>query len=204
MDNKFDKFIHPFRYIGGWWSVLWGVLILIATAFISRYSSVHFPDAISVKVAASLSFWGLLLQAFINWTVITTVFYVSGLLFSSTRIRFIDVLGTQGMARLPYLLVSFTGFSNSLKLFGEYLIQMQLKTGEPIEVSTMVVTLAILILILQILLTIWMVAWMYQAFSTAVNLKGGKGAAVFTVSLIIAIAITFTITYFSFSWQMTL
>jgi len=199
MNKLIDFILHPFRYLGGWPSVAVGGAIVLISAFVSSLSGVHFPDVLSVKVGSTISFIDLLKQALVNWTVLATMFYIAGLLFSQTKPRFVDVAGTLAVARFPYLLASFTGFGGALLEFGNYIIAKQLTPQQVPTISMSVITIAILLLILQIVLTVWMVALMYQAFAVSVNLKGGKCATVFTVTLIVTVIVSNLCNYLIFN-----
>lgn len=195
MNKAIDFILHPFRYLGGWPSVAVGSAIVLISAVVSSLSGVHFPDVLSVKVGSTFSFIDLLKQAFANWLVLATLFYIAGLLFSQTKPRFVDVAGTLAVARFPYLLASFSGFGGALLEFGNYIIARQLTPQQVPTISISVIIIAILLLILQIALTVWMVALMYQAFAVSVNLKGGKCTTVFIVALFAAVVISLYCNY---------
>ena len=102
---------NPFRYIAGWESMAAGILVLLATSVIGYYSHIHFPDIISVKTNPGIPYYVLLVENGLNWLVPSIVLYLAALIFSSSSVRVVDVFGTQALARAPYLIAAFTGFS---------------------------------------------------------------------------------------------
>lgn len=186
----FELVANPFKYVAGWQSVAVGVLVMCVTALAASLNGTHFPDVLSLKVGLRLSFGALLVQWFANWATVALVMYVAGLLFSSSRPRFVDVLGTQGMARLPYFFASFLAFVPALEKLGNMLVNRELGMGEPVQMAVPEIALAVVQLVLTILFTVWMVAWMYRAFSVSVNLKGGKAVGVFTGALFVSMLLS--------------
>ena len=186
---------NPFKFIAGAKSLLIGGLILLLTATIAFYSNTHFPDLISIKGPAMLPFWLILSELLFNCLVFAGVLYLFALFLSSSSIRFIDVLGTQTLARAPYLLAAICGFFyTSVDKFGRHLMYTQLNQGTAVDLSTGDITIAVFIMIFSLLVTIWMVALMFNAFKVATNLKGQRAVFSFVVAFIISMVITFITT----------
>jgi len=184
-----EKLINPFLYIAGTRSLLLGLLIIMATSVIGYYSHTYFPDTISIKIGAELPFYFYIVQNVLNWFVVSTLFYLASILLSKSSIRMVDIFGTQALARLPYFLASFTGFSGAIKVYGDYLLWTYLEKGEPVVISTMEKITAITLMILSLGLTIWMVTWMFNAFKISANLKGTKLILTFIIVMIISMVV---------------
>jgi len=187
---------NPFKYIAGIKSLALGIFILLSTSVIGFFSHTHFPGLISVKNGADFPFVYFVLQSLMIWLVISIVLYLMAIIASPSKVRIIDVFGTQALARFPYLFAAIIGFSGSMERFGKYIMWNALKTGEEIAISTSEVGIAIFLLILTLLLTIWMVALMYNAFKVSANLKGTKSALLFIAAFIIAMMATIFINKF--------
>lgn len=188
--------LNPFKYIAGSRSFFAGIAIILLTAIVGYFSKTHFPDLISVKVASQFPLVYYFITGFANWLVFALVLYLFALLASPSSVRLIDVLGTQALARAPYLLAAFLGFSNSIDKFGKYLLYTQLKQGELVDLSTSGVVLAVVLMLLTVLLSIWIVVLMYNAFKVSANLKGTKSTVLFIVAFIISMVITFYLSRF--------
>jgi len=181
---------NPFKYIAGWESLAAGILILLATSVIGYYSHIHFPDILSVKTNPGIPYYVLLAENGLNWLVPSIILYIAAVIFSSSSVRFIDILGTQALARAPYLLSAFIGFSGSIDKFGQYTMWKTLNIGTPVVMSSGEILLAITLMLFLILSTIWMVVLMYNAFKVSANLKGSKLTIAFIVAMVLSTAIT--------------
>jgi len=184
------KLLNPFVYIAGSYSLLIGLLIIFCTSVIGYYSNIHFPDILSVKTGPSYPVSYYILQSIANWMIISTILYLFAVVFSKSKIRLIDIFGTQALARYPYLFAALTGFSNTMDKFGRYILWQLLEQGEPVVMSAGAITLAIVLIIFTLFLTIWMVALMFNAYKIASNLKRGKLIITFITSLILAIVLS--------------
>jgi hypothetical protein len=186
--NKF--LFNPFRYVAGWESLLIGIIVLLATSVTGYYSHIHFPDLLSVKTHNGLPYPLILAENGLNWLIPALLFYITALIFSPSSVRAVDVFGTMALARWPYFLVSFTGFSDTLERLGKFMVWKSLNTGEPVSISTGETLLAGTLLVFTLLSTIWMVALMVNAFKVSANLKGTKLTVLFIVILIISAILT--------------
>jgi len=184
------KLLNPFVYIAGGYSLLIGLLIIFCTSVIGFYSNIHFPDILSVKTGPDYPILYYILQSIANWLVISAILYLFAVVFSKSKIRSIDIFGTQALARFPYLIAALTGFSNTMDKFGRYILWQLLEQGEPVVMSAGAITLAIVLIVFTLFLTIWMVALMFNAYKIASNLKRGKLIITFITSLILAIVLS--------------
>lgn len=180
---------NPFRHIAGCRSLLWGILILLATAVVGFFSHTHFPDLISVKVGVHFPLSYFILQSLINWLVFSVILYVLALIFSPSSVRIIDIFGTQSMARFPYLIAAFFNFSSSMDKFGQYIQWSTMHVGNEVSMSTFEMIVAVTLLILTLLLTIWMIVLMVNAYRVSANLKGTKLTVVFLIAFIVSMII---------------
>lgn len=188
------KLINPFLYIAGIKSLILGLIVILTTSIIGFFSNIHFPDIISVKTSPDFPVLYFIIQNLLNWFVVSTLLYIASIIFSKSSIRFIDIYGTQALARFPYFIASFIGFSKSLNAFNKYLLWTLLKQGEPIEISNLEIISAVLLMVFIVLLTIWLVTLMFNAFKVSANLKRSKLILNFIVVLIISLIISGNLT----------
>ena len=184
------KLLNPFVYIAGGYSLLIGLLIIFCTSVIGYYSNIHFPDILSVKTGPDYPVSYYILQSIANWMVISTILYLFAVVISKSKIRLIDIFGTQALSRFPYLFTALIGFSNSMDKFGRYILWQLLEQGNPVDMSAGTMTIAIVLIIVTLFLTVWMVALMFNAFKVAANIKGPKLIILFITSLILSIALS--------------
>ncbi len=162
---------NPFKYIAGFKALMIGWAIMLATACISFFSKTHFDGVIDAHHALSISFhWYIyLLEQFIAWVSAVIMFYVAGLIFSGSSIRFIDVAGTMALARWPAIFVALINFA-----------MPPVKDLHNIGAGVIIIALAGLVFV------IWMIALIYHAFIVSCNLKAGKATLLFITALLLA------------------
>ncbi len=194
------KLFNPFTFIAGGYSLIIGIIIILLTSIIGFFSNIHFPDVISVKTSSDYPLQYHIIQNVMNFIIVSTIMYMVSIIFSKSKIRIVDVYGTQALARFPYLIAAFIGFSNSMDNFKNYVFWQFLKQGDPIDISTSDILITIILVIITLLLTIWLIVLMYNAFKISANLKGPKSIFLFIGGLIISIFISslFTIQLIKF------
>jgi len=190
---------NPFKYVAGVKSLVIGILIILVTAYIGYTSNTHFPDLISIKTCPDLPVWYFVIQSLSNWIVFSSLLYSCAIVGSPSSVRLVDIFGTQALARFPYLIASFIGFSDSINKFGKYMLWTLLQKGESISLSTGNFVIAISLIILTFLLTIWLVALMYNAFKVSANIKGTKAVVFFIIVFIVSMVITGYISKYLFA-----
>ena len=199
---------NPFHYIAGSKALLYGLLAILLASLIGNFSGIHFPGVIDAKVGWEGNFAGHLSMALIAWLSMTVVTFLTARIMSPTKLRFIDMAGTQALARVPSIFLALLGFFGVLRkvtdaiLFRtlEQLEQVMEIEIEPITdpgpVATWEYILAALILLITILLIIWMVALMYHAFRVCSNLKGSRAGFSFVMAILIAQVVSNACIYF--------
>jgi hypothetical protein len=185
---------NPFKYVAGAKSLILGILIILITAYIGFLSHTHFPDLIAIKSCSDFPVWYFVLQSLSNWLVFSIILYLCAIVVSTSSIRVIDIFGTQALARFPYLIASFIGFSDSMNKFVKYILWSSLKIGVPNSLSTSSAVIAVSLMILTVLLMIWLIVLMYNAFKVSANLKGTKSIVLFIIVFIVSIILTGYIT----------
>lgn len=173
---------NPFRTIAGAKALLIGWIIMLITACIAMYSQCHFDGAIDVHIGRNTTAIAYFLEPLVNWSVLTVIFYFTGLLLSTSHIRWIDFAGTVALARYPYLLAAFIAFAMPT-LDPESLINFR-----DIDTSTLASLMITSILIL--LVSIWMIGLLYRAFTISGNLRGRQAVWGFIIALILSELIT--------------
>src|SRR6056297_12870 len=184
------QLINPFRYIAGGYALAIGVVLIVLTSLIGFFSHTHFPDVISVKLGTDYTVGYYIIQSLLNWIVVSDLLFLVSIIFSKSKVRVIDVFGTQALARSPYLLAALVGFSDAMTRFGDYILYHLMNQGEPIQLSDGAIIIAICLIIFVVLMTIWLITLMYNAFKVSANLKEPISIFLFIGSLIAAIIIS--------------
>ncbi len=199
-DNK--GWYNPFIYVAGNHALWAGLLIITLTSLIGYYSGVHFPGVLDGKIGWQGSFPMHLSLSVIAWLSMVIVLYPMARILSPSKVRLVDIAGTQALARTPMILSAIVGLPNVLDKvstsimyrMAEYMegfanIEVE-EWADPGPLSSWEISLAIFITLVFILATVWMVALMYHAYRVSSNLKGNRAGVSFTIGLLIAQAIS--------------
>ena len=104
MGNKMiDKAVNPFIQIAGARALAWGALGLLVSTVICYYAGYHYHGLLHFGPAPNPAWWCYAAEHLIVWLIPALLFYLGGKVFSHSRIRAIDVLGTVLFAELPLL-----------------------------------------------------------------------------------------------------
>jgi hypothetical protein len=117
----------------------------------------------------------------ISWLIFSCLLLISGKVLSRSRVRSIDVFGTQALARFPYFFVSLVAFIPAVNRFVDKLMTdpAALQNFSP----DMILFASAMIFV--VLMAVWMVALMYRAFSISCNVAGKAAVSVFIAALLI-------------------
>lgn len=169
---------NPFVKIAGYKALIYGWVAILITASIAYFSRTHFGGVIDVRPGAKALWWVYLLEPFVPWISVTLDFYIMGVLFSKSKIRFADVAGTFALARFPMLFVALLAFA----------LRPDIQALDKIYFLTIVNTIALICVT-------WMIALFYNAYTISCNLKQGTAVWTFIVGLIAAEIISQIILY---------
>lgn len=174
----------PFEYIAGVRSLVIGTIIISFTGVMAYSTNVHQNGLLNVKfIGFDTAPYIFFLEGFINALVVSFVLYLLGIIFSKSKIRFIDLLGTQSVSRIGILLLVI--LTKIIPINYEALSKM--KDANRISMpSGDEMTNLILLAILSIPIIIYTVVLMYKSFSISCNIKGGRGITLFIIGFIIS------------------
>lgn len=167
---------NPFMLIAGSSALVTGMAAMLASAVICYYSKTHFDGVIDAHTGLTAPIYVYLIEPLVDWVLIVLMLYIAGKLFSDSTVRFIDVAGTQALARWVMIFSAIIGFFITVP-----------DTGHSVDDLVRSITpLTIMLGLLEIVFAIWMIALMYNAFKISCNLKGGKATSLFIAGLLIA------------------
>jgi len=175
---------NPFKFVAGYKALLSGSGIILISAFIASLGNTHFDGVLDVHIGLEAPLWCFFAEGLINWVCVAVPLLFFGLIVSRSSFRVIDVLGTQALARGPYLIAAVVMLPDANRRFGEYLTARLFQSGPAVAINYVDVLIFAFAIILIILMAVWMVALMYRAYAVSCNIKGAKAIATFIVSLI--------------------
>ncbi len=181
---------NPFRFIAGFRALLLGLIIIALTSLLGSLTNTHFDGTLDVHTGAPAPLWLFLTEGLINWLSLALPLYFFGLILSRSSVRFIDVLGTQALARWPYLLTALVMMPPSNKRIIQYFMSLAMQNAAAEPLNYLDMTVFIFAMLVTILMVVWMVVLMYRAYSLCCNIKGLKAVITFIISLISAEALS--------------
>ncbi|MHC4060610.1 MAG: hypothetical protein ACYSUC_04850 [Planctomycetota bacterium] len=176
---------NPFKFIAGGKALLLGLAIILISGLLGSAGKTHFDGVLDVHTGLEVEapLWCFLAEGLVNWICMAVPLFFFGLTVSSSAPRFIDVFGTQALARWPYLITAVVMLPDANRRFGEYLMSQLGQSSAP-KINSADAVIFIVAAIIGVLMIIWMVALMYRAYSVSCNVKGPKAIITFILSLI--------------------
>ena len=174
------KFLNPFEYIAGWQALAVGVAAMLVKSAAACLTGQSFDGVMHITYA-DVTFWQTLAQQLVCWLIFATLLYAAARIFSHSRVRALDIYGTNLFARIPILPMLLTVF-----LIGRDLTAA-LMSSDVIEVAAANSGRLLIVGVIDIVLVAWYYVWSYKAFSVSSNLKGGRAVAIFVVCCLIAV-----------------
>ena len=177
---------NPFTYLAGGWSLLIGLIGIGVIGLIGAFSRTHFDGVLDVHSGIWRPLWFFLAEGYIDWISLAVPLYLVGKVLSKSRIRAVDVFGTQALARLPTLITvlltllpAYQRMTAAVASGG--VTSFDALRSEPLALAAVVVAMIGIILVL-----IWTVALMYKAYAVSCNIKGGRAIGSFIVVVLLA------------------
>ncbi len=186
-NNILELLFNPFKKIAGVHALLIGFAFVTLASVFSYHFNTHFNGVIDIKYGESeLPFQGFLLYSIINVISISLVLYITGIIISKSRIRLIDVIGTQTLARYPLVIAPFFNTSGLIERVTNNIMHKYLNYGEPEPISNLEIILFVFFIILTLIIIVWFISLMFNAYRVSCNLKGNTAVISFIIGLIIA------------------
>ncbi|MBI9067410.1 MAG: hypothetical protein JEZ09_08970 [Salinivirgaceae bacterium] len=167
---KLKYLINPFEKIAGIKALLFGLFAIILASIIGFKTNTHFDGVLSVHSGRETPYIIYFLEPLISWLYASTIFSIVGFIFSKSKIRLIDIFGTQAFAFIPLLPASFIGAFSVLTDIPEKLSGL-----EHYEITQNMFTFSelftlIFIAFFVMFFVVWSAIWMFHGFKLSTNL----------------------------------
>ena len=169
---------NPFQFIAGGSALLLGLAIILIIAYINSLRNASFGK--------NTPLWFYYTYGLNNWLWISVTLYFAGRIISHSSLRAIDVLGTQALARAPYLLSALVKLSIGYNRFADFIISLSSHRTSAVNITPNDSLLFVIVIIICFLLFIWALVLMYRAYAISCNVKGRKAIVSFIVAFIVA------------------
>lgn len=182
---------NPFHYFAGFKAMITGIAIILVTGYIAFLSNSRFDGLINFHTLVPLTpVLNCLLDGLISWLIISLLLLIAGKIISKSRFRIVDVIGTQALARFPFLLLALLPMIPGI-VMGTISYEQKLFLSKGITDLISVYLIPFIVLYgMSILMTVWMITLMYRAFSVSCNVSGKKALFGFGICFIIGVIIS--------------
>ena len=185
--SKSRLLLNPFYYVAGGKALAIGVIVMLTTGCLAFLGKIRFDGLIDFHFGGTtVPLWLNVSELLVSWILMSVFILFFGRIISKSRIRFIDVFGTQALARAPYLFLALA----ALLLPGAHrssqkLLQTLLSDQLAFPAFSFDMVAFFFLLLFAFLMTIWMILLMYRAFSVSCNVSGKSAISLFIVALVI-------------------
>lgn len=184
--SKMAWLINPFYFIAGTRALIFGIVIMVLTALMAYFSNTWFDGVLDAHYGAPASFMGHLILLLAGLLSLWIVFLPMAKILSGSRIRLVDIAGTIALARFPLFVIAFTGFSNIIPKFNQYVAWMIGKQLQPVLFTGFEIVHIGFLFLIVFLMIVWMVSLLYNAYRLSANLKGSRAGISFVFGILIA------------------
>lgn len=172
---------NPFMYIAGWQAMAAGLLVLLATIVAASFSCIRFDGVLDIHLGDTLSMAKHAGMIILDYACLSLLLCVSGILFSKSQYRFIDIAATQLVARWPLIWIALLALVVNLEPVRDAAKQL-----DPQEIQALFTAPFLVFLVASVLVTVWMIVLMYRSYTVSFNLSGNKAILSFIVCLLAA------------------
>lgn len=169
---------NPFHFLAGGPALAWGLACIVLTAWLGGAFDYRYTGTLSFQLSTPTPIWLAIAQGLTAWIVPSALLYLAGRSLSRSRVRLIDVFGTQALARAPGLLVALIVLSPPFQDITTSLIAQGASHFSVAQLTTLTAIGTVMVLLM-----VWIVLLMYRAFSVSCNVAGGWAIAAFIAAI---------------------
>ena len=172
---------NPFHFLAGGPALAWGAACIVLTAMLGGAFDYRYSGVLSFQLSTPTPIWHAITQGLAAWIVPSILLYLAGRGLSRSRVRLIDVFGTQALARAPGLLVALIVVSPPFRDLTTSLIAQGASHFSVAQLTAITVIGTVIVLLL-----VWIVLLMYRAFAVSCNVAGGWAIAAFIAAIAVS------------------
>ena len=178
---------NPFEQFSERPLILFGISVTILLSMTGAFFNARFDGVIDLHFSTPTFFINTLTDNAVNIVILSLALFTLGK-FRNNKTRFVDVFTASLIARIPYYILPFFNWNNTVLVESEKLLK-QFMTVQPCAVPQFETT-NMLVLVLfagfSLLFLAWFIYLLYQGYKVATNAKGGIEIVLFGVTILIA------------------
>lgn len=182
MKTNYETWLfNPFKLIAGWSALGLGSFFILLMVVLLSFTPLSLDGVVDVHITGIKPIITHAGMMFINLFSMILFLLISGRVLSGNAFRLIDIVGTQMLAKAPFLLVVITGFF------------IEPQTGDAIlkaagsgNMNDVFSGKVILLIVVSVVATVWSVILMYRSYSICFHISGTKSVVSFIVCFLLA------------------
>ena len=175
---------NPFELYSERQLLIFGLVMTLIGSFLGYLFNGRFDGIIDFHLIESVTFFEVVLDNFFNTILLTMLMFITGK-FINSKTRFVDVLNTSLIARIPFYILPFFNFNNVMYDLSNRTYSI-IVAGSFNAISTPDIILLMLFSFVAICTLIWFSVLIWNGFKVATNAKGIKNIIVFIFTILVA------------------
>jgi Yip1 domain len=184
---------NPFEKLSDTVLIGFGIIFNLIGLFLSFYFNVKFLGFLKIDYLQTITSLQVIEQTMILISIFSIVIFIVGKTINP-KTRFIDVLNTVLIARIPFYFITFFNSKGFIFLHLNR-IKLLMQTGKLNDASVFDSPLIVVFYIATFLALIWSIILLYNGFKTATNAKETKHTIYFIIGIIVAEVISRILIY---------
>lgn len=168
---------NPFVRIGGERALTIGLTGIVVSGLVAAAGGVHFDGLLDFHPGYRVSWWVPVVEGLVNWSVFSALLVLVSVLFAPRTVRFVDVAGTQALARVPLL---FAALANAPFRDGNLEVAAAVAEGRLVMPAPAILAAGAF----GSVCWIWMIWLMWKGFAVSLHQRGGRGVALFAAAVV--------------------
>ena len=178
---------NPFEQFSERPLILFGISVTILLSMTGAFFNARFDGVIDLHFSTPTFFINTLTDNAVNIVILSLALFTLGK-FRNNKTRFIDVFTASLIARIPYYILPFFNWNNTVLVESEKLLKqfMTVQPGAVPQFETTNMLVLVLFAGFSLLFLAWFIYLLYQGYKVATNAKGGIEIILFGVTILIA------------------
>ena len=178
---------NPFEQFSERPLILFGISVTILLSMTGAFFNARFDGVIDLHFSTPTFFINTLTDNAINIVILSLALFTLGK-YRNNKTRFVDVFTASLIARIPYYILPFFNWNNTVLVESEKLLKqfMTVQPGAVPQFETTNMLVLVLFAGFSILFLAWFIYLLYQGYKVATNAKGGIEIILFGVTILIA------------------
>ena len=178
---------NPFEQFSERPLILFGISVTILLSMTGAFFNARFDGVIDLHFSTPTFFINTLTDNAVNIVILSLALFTLGK-FRNNKTRFVDVFTASLIARIPYYILPFFNWNNTVLVESEKLLKqfMTVQPGAVPQFETTNMLVLVLFAGFSLLFLAWFIYLLYQGYKVATNAKGGIEIVLFGVTILIA------------------